>query len=206
MLGISSACSRPWLMPMHQPTCDMRICHGEGELRTPRTAVKHWRTSNSAAPDTSGTLPGSFCVTMDNCLNTIELAPGWDGKNAVLMGWFDAIKFHDEKVVIVEQRMDVVDAKKKIFLEKQRIFEVGGKDMDGSARCVGAYFQPPAAAPTEPQPGLERAERGPGRVHHVLQQVEAGVHSGTAHGVGADSLWVRLQSLSRWFGSFRSLT
>lgn len=144
MLGISSACSRPWLMPMHQPTCDMRICHGEGELRTPWTAVKQWRTSNSAAPDTSGTLPGSFCVTMDNCLNTIELAPGWDGKNAVLMGWFDAIKFHDEKVVIVEQRMDVVDAKKKIFLEKQRIFEVGGKDMDGSARCVwGLTFNPP---------------------------------------------------------------
>jgi Holliday junction resolvase len=66
----------------------------------------------------------SFSVVMDNCLNTIKLTAGRDGKNAVLSGWHDAIRHHDEVVIIVEEKMDVADAKTKVYLEKQRVFEV----------------------------------------------------------------------------------
>ena len=61
---------------------------------------------------------------MDNCLNTIKLIPGRDGKNAILKGWIDAIKKHDELVIKVEEKMDIAEAKKAVYVEKQRVYEV----------------------------------------------------------------------------------
>ena len=60
---------------------------------------------------------------MDNCLQSIDLIPGREGKNAILAGWVDAIKKHDEVVTQVEEWMDVVDAKKAVFLEQDRIYK-----------------------------------------------------------------------------------
>eukprot|EP00952_Eustigmatos_sp_NYUAD-ZCMA_P011375 46261-Eustigmatos_ZCMA.PRE.1 len=61
---------------------------------------------------------------MDNALNNIKLVPGRDGRDAVLAGWINAIQTHDNIVKVVEQRMDVADAKKSLYLERQRIFQV----------------------------------------------------------------------------------
>jgi hypothetical protein len=65
-----------------------------------------------------------FVVTMDNALNSIKLGPGRDGKNAVLMEWFDAIKAHDVIVINMEEAIEIAENKNRAFLETQRVYEV----------------------------------------------------------------------------------
>ena len=61
---------------------------------------------------------------MQRALQTIRLIPGRDGKNAILSGWKDAIREHDEMVLKVEEQMNVTDHMKHLNIEQQRLYQV----------------------------------------------------------------------------------
>uniref|UniRef100_A0A7S1XWC5 Tyrosine specific protein phosphatases domain-containing protein n=1 Tax=Phaeomonas parva TaxID=124430 RepID=A0A7S1XWC5_9STRA len=62
-----------------------------------------------------------FMATFDNALLTLDVAAGKGGNDAVIVGWVDAVREHDELVVQVEEVMHEVKLARKEFQHQRRL-------------------------------------------------------------------------------------
>ena len=64
-----------------------------------------------------------FPVQFDNCILTLELTPGREYKNAVIVGWKNPIRAHDGQVLEVERLETVAQYQEREYKQKLRTFK-----------------------------------------------------------------------------------